>query len=118
MSALNTHTYDGKIDKNQLLLLQNIDDISPEIKKDHAKQLLPLVQHKHFIQLILDNWNQPSNYDPTNDLKADELLYLCSKYKDNSDFIHLLDEQLSDFKTGSCSQGRTHRIFQLLLAFQ
>ena len=59
--------------------------------------------------------NTPSqNYDPVNDVDFVELLSLTWSLI-TSDLIDLFKEQYTDILNGTCSQGRTTRIFQILV---
>ena len=58
------------------------------------------------------------NFDPANNLFACDLLYLlCEKilYDGCEEHIKLLLTQLDEMATGLCPQGRTTRLFQILI---
>lgn len=132
-----THTYDGKLEQTKLQLLEDIFRVSQISKSDklnafgHLRlelQKYPLPQPaQRCFEAIFQTFSQmghvPSggNYDPTNDLFADDLLYLCFervvKYQD-ADFAQAFILQLGDMALGLCAQGRTTRLFQILLAFR
>lgn len=110
VNPLSTHTYDGLLDK----------DLLPSTVRDNSKlsELLSNIKNPVAIKYFTSIFNENiSNIDSTTGLVADELLTLCYQHKDNPDFILLLEEQLIDMRTGFCPQGRTHRLYQLLLAF-
>lgn len=116
MSVLNTHTYDGKLNRESVGELT----LSETEKKERANELLSYVSDnvaKHFLRQIIDDFGKPANFDPSNSLRADDLVCLCWTHRENKDFVSLLQLQLRDMSTGFCPQGRTHRLFQLLLAF-
>ena len=105
---LDTHTYDGKLDKK----IKCNEIFNEFIKK--SRNILSI----NFLKKIIDDIGSNNNYDHTNDLNADDLLSLCSILKHNEDFLNELEIQLLDMQSGFCSQGRTHRLFQLILLFQ
>ena len=88
----------------------------------------PLVPEKYrptaieAINQIMRSIRQPPNYDRTNGMFADDVLYLvCIKIDKtkNVDALIYLSEQLSDIMTsGQCSQGRSTRIFQVLFGLE
>ncbi len=70
------------------------------------------------IDLIKNNIGTGSNVDPTNNLIADQILYiLINKIKGSVSFDDISDvfiTQLSDIITsGQCAQGRTTRLIQI-----
>lgn len=114
--SINTHDYDGKLDT------ELIGDLPTN---------LPVDEKVGFIQSILNDEikNNPralnsynvilsgnGNYDNANKLDALDLLWLCCKHAENNkDFKEILIESLADIQFGICSQGRTTRLFQILL---
>jgi hypothetical protein len=119
----NTHEYDGKIDISQLPDLIIMKQLTIEQKKQRGMELLFSVNNKinatayKFLQRIVDSIGTSANIDNTNGLVADDLICICWVYRDNPIFIMELEYQLLDMATGFCPQGRTHRLFQILLAF-
>ncbi len=109
---MNTHAYDGKI-KNELYFKQ----LTLDEKLQKGQELLQCLNNP-YLQIIINDIGTSKNYDPTNCLNADDLLCLCWEYKDDEDFIQELNIQLLDMATGFCPQGRTHRLYQLLVAFK
>lgn len=67
--------------------------------------------------------NSQANYDPTNDLHADDLLMLCGEILfgdalvDKLEFLALLTQQLHDMESGSCPEGRVSRLFQVVVSY-
>jgi hypothetical protein len=120
-NPLDTHSYDGNIDTGQLPDIIEIANISLEEKKARGVELLNTINinpiAKNFLNIIVSNMGTAANYDGTNKLCADDLICLCWIYRENVDFIAILQDQLMDMATGFCPQGRTHRLFQALLAF-
>ena len=65
------------------------------------------------------------NYDPSNKLWAEDVLYLCyeihrgdSLNGRESDLLQILAEQLHDMSTGACPPGRTTRLFQVVVSMK
>ena len=117
---LNTHYYDGKLDLKLLPELDNVKNLSKEDKLIKTDNLLKSISDPisvKFLKRIINDFGKSSNKDPTNNLIADDLVCLCEAHKNNKDFIESLEFQLKDMQTGFCPQGRTHRLFQLLIAF-
>lgn len=116
MISCDTHYYDGKINKYDISKLKEVEQLPLEYKKQRGEELLSIVNN-YYLRIIINDIGSDRNYDQSNKLSVDDLIYLCWEFKDNSDFISLLNEQCNEMKSGFCSQGRTHRIFQILLAF-
>lgn len=114
-----THLYDGKI-KNEIDL-QEYENLDIEEKKKFCFPLTEKIKNseaKIYLEKIYQDIGNHQNFDPTNKINADNLLCACSKLSNNEDFVDELEIQLADMKTGHCPQGRTHRLYQILLAFQ
>ena len=125
-SALDTHTYDNTP-------LYHLIPHLPDVHLSDATlcdflafpQLSPTA--KHFLRLIFQERNQPSNKIQFNTRKgttsvdAEHLLacvYVLSKQHDDfPDLLSNLNEQLEDMQTGSCPQGRCNRLLQIIVAF-
>lgn len=125
MSALEVHTYDGK-------LRELAAKVTPRSTKEEkvlafgrmrsqvaaCKHLEP--QQKEFAvraldQIVVDIGAAP-NYDQSNDAKVDDVLYaICDRVlKDPSvDIMGLVAEQLADMIGGMCPPGRVTRLLQL-----
>ena len=120
---LNTHTYDGNLDCNLIPSLVFVKELTQEQKQKRGSEL---VEHAtgldakaiHFLREIVNSIGTPANFDNTNSLSADDLICLCWDQRDNPEFMNTLETQLMDMETGFCPQGRTHRLFQTLLAFK
>lgn len=115
---LNTHFYDGKIISE--LFVQNL---TIEEKQECGKQLLQSCLHLdpkaiHYLTSIVNDIGTLNNVDHTNHLNADDLIYFCWTFRNNEAFIKELEIQLLDMETGFCPQGRTHRLYQILIVFQ
>ena len=132
-----THSYDGKLAKAKAQLIQEISRVSlaPKgAKMEGFNQLREILRRVSATPSALQCYDiivatfdkdgrvsRSPNYDPTNDLHADDLLYLCFEQivlENNLDLTRALISQLEDMRTGLCAQGRTTRLFQILLAYR
>lgn len=129
MTLLDTHHYDGKLkDRIDSLLPHIIRAASiPKSQKVEAFSVLRntlihrptfnIVAQTNFDQIVMDfiqyDHNPGPNYDPTNNLYADDVLYLCSEII-TPDLIDLLNTQLAEISLGPCSQGRAYRLLQIV----
>jgi hypothetical protein len=120
--ALETHSYDGKLNKWSL-----IDYYPKYTDMEYTKMGMQIIAKStnfnriamyHLIQMVNEINDNDRSYDPTNDISVGDLLFLCKNYIDNQDFMNEFEIQLTDMQTGFCPQGRTHRLFQLLLTFK
>jgi hypothetical protein len=138
MEQLNTHHYDGN-------LRELIDIVGPHINRasliPRDRKLLSfvilrrtLLADRSFdraagmaLNTIITTYERHGrirgggNYDPSNDLYADDLLYLLYEIvmkKGVADTGVIINQQLSDMLSGMCAQGRTHRLFQLVWALR
>jgi hypothetical protein len=112
---LNTHYYDGKIEQSLTFNNYTLTE-----KKEKYNELLTKITNPislHFFNILQKDINTDHNIDPTNNINADDLICLCWEHKDNNVFVEELEIQLADMINGNCAQGRTHRLYQLLLAF-
>lgn len=133
---INTHTYDGKLEKTKIYLIKDIIRASQVPKgvkleafdqlREHLKRVPISPEALKCFDVIVATFTQSGhaqnnpNYDPSNDLFADDLLYLCFEkivVEKNEDLCGSLIQQLRDMTTGLCAQGRTTRLFQILLAY-
>lgn len=109
---MNVHLFDGEIDTSHLV----INVIDTDVKKLLDCKLSLIA--KRNLEILIKAIGTKSNYDASNKIDGDQLLYMCLNYVDNEHFVNNLNVQLEDMSTGLCAQGRTHRLYQLLLAFQ
>ena len=122
-NQLDTHTYDGKLDITLLPDLIAITELPIDYKLERAHDIRTIAAMTfnplalHYLDGIISSIGTSNNKDPTNGLSADDLLCLCWLYRENSSFMIELETQLLDMGTGFCPQGRTHRLFQTLMAF-
>ncbi len=115
-----THSYDGLLSTTQLSNLIDVQKLSIEQKKERGNDLCNIIKNSvalKYLHEIISSIGSNQNFDPTNNISADDLIALCWLYRHNPNFIDELEIQLSDMTTGFCPQGRTHRLFQLVLAF-
>lgn len=140
---LETHTYDGKLRTYRALVAADLERArftDPARKQRACAELRAALARTpaatpHTLRYFDDicavaEWNAPRrrtspNYDPSNDLWADDLLFLCYELyrrdshrrpRDRSDILRTLAEQLHDMSTGPCPPGRTTRLFQTYTA--
>ena len=145
------HSYDNKLSERRANLQRSIDrvshltiqekvamfdkiarEISIVLESDARSGESPARTRQHalvFLNIIRSDLvrygrvNSQANYDPTNDLHADDLLWLCGEILfgdtacDKLDFLALLTQQLHDMESGSCAQGRTSRLFQVVASY-
>lgn len=123
MALLNTHHYDGQLKERLEELrpeLERISRLESSIKLNRFNQLHTTISNpaKRGLNMIISDLNKSPNHDSSNDLNAENILYLCLELydklsqKDKSDIFGLLEEQLADITGGSCPPGRATRIFQ------
>ena len=116
--------------------LENYDSISQQLNNVSVEEVFKIVKRAIVFNLVyilkdkitsnafahldvmIKDYGTDKNYDKTNNICGVDLLYLISYHLDNKDFIILLNEQLENMSSGFCQQGRTHRLFQLVLTFQ
>lgn len=124
-SLLDTHYYDGKLTyvTHYIPELNYITNAPVEYKIEVIDNLFEALAHK-LPDMALNNLftlkksiGTPANYDPTNNINADDLLCLCYDHINDEDFVELLIEQLIEMTYGMCAQGRTHRLLQILLPY-
>ena len=132
-NLLNTHYYDGKLNIHELVIaiqeLQKITASELTVEKQALfSKLIADIQHNTSINnryrsraviainRISQSIRKPANLDRTNNMYADDVLYIvCRKLSDPDSLVYIA-EQLSDIITfGQCAQGRSTRIFQVLL---
>jgi hypothetical protein len=133
---LNVHSFDGHLDKVMKCMnpkIKRASKINYHIKMNAFRNLRDITSHTFsetamkYLDMIIETFSihkrtkSPTNgnYDSQNNLFACDMLYLLSeKYSEsfyNIDFLNLLNDILEEMRTGSCPQGRTTRLFQLLL---
>lgn len=125
-----THFYDGKLIerkeeiKNFLLKASGVTIESKRVSFGILKsKLLERPLFMGIPVMFYDLLVNSSAFDPTNQVKVDDLLYLCCLISENknvniNDFLGILIIQLEDMATGFCPQGQTTRLLQIVLSFQ
>lgn len=118
-----THSYDKNISPD---LMKNINPYILDLKsisKDDKMLAFNTIKNKikdkiavkYFDLIVNDDKN---NYDPINNLDTIDLLYIVYFISlNNNNIIELLVDQLKDLQTGSCPQGRTIRLIQIIQPF-
>ena len=122
----NTHYYDGKLTE-AIIISPNISKLNKiNIIQDLKTLLETESNHPLYygamaaLKIIQADINNPENYDATNNLRADNILYLLvKKLETNIDksLKSVILEQLSDIiSSGSCPQGRCTRLYQIYIS--
>lgn len=120
---LEIHTYDGKIDNKILPELEAVRELPLDVKIKKGQEIRRKAEETfkakalYYLDGIIGQIGTNNNIDPTNMLDASDILCICWLYKDNEEFMNVLEVQLEDMETGFCPQGRTHRLFQTVMAF-
>ncbi|CAF1454796.1 unnamed protein product [Adineta steineri] len=129
-TSCNTHDYDGKLRekwfeirsiliKEYLPNCLSFDDTIKEMEQwlDKKYSNVKRIGRARRSIKILTTQRQ-SNFDSKNDIDVEELLpILWNKVKNQEDIHDTFYEQLCDITGGSCSQGRSTRLFQFLFLF-
>jgi len=129
-TSCNTHDYDGKLrekwfEMRSMLIEQylpnclSFDDTIKEIEQWLDKKYFNVKRigrARRSIKILTSQ--RKSNFDSRNDIDVEELLpILWDKVKKQEDIHDTFYEQLCDITGGSCSQGRSTRLFQFLFLF-
>jgi hypothetical protein len=129
-TSWNTHDYDGKLrDKWFQMRPILIEKYLPNCLSftDTIRQIEEWLDKKYYnvkrigrarrsIRILTSQ--RQSNFDSRNDIDVEELLpILWDKVKNQEDIHDTFYEQLCDITGGSCSQGRSTRLFQFLFLF-
>jgi hypothetical protein len=129
-TSWNTHDYDGKLrDKwfqmrpmliekylpNCLSFDNTIKEIEQWLNKKYYN-VKRIGRARRSIDILTSQ--RRSNFDSRNDIDVEELLpILWNQVKNQEDIHNTFYEQLCDITGGSCSQGRSTRLFQFLFLF-
>jgi len=106
----NTHYYDGKWEIKIPDIKVNHDDFIKCI--DEINLFFKCCQVYKVSKLVTTDLE--NNWDPSNNISFEYLLtFVWNKVKNNSDLIPLFKEQYTDILKGTCSQGRTTRMYQI-----
>jgi hypothetical protein len=136
--TVQTHSYDAQLKEvieKYRPLLKKVEVLEIDIKKNMFESFLNEINNLDYdqefknysiqsIKNIINDIGKSPNYDGTNDLKAEDVLYLIlaklktlrKKEKEDVIFDHMSNIiiQLSDMVTsGPCPQGRCTRLWQL-----
>jgi hypothetical protein len=129
-TSWNTHDYDGKLrDKWFQMRPMLIEKYLPNCLSfdDTIKEIEQWLNKKYYnvkrigrarrsIDILTSQ--RRSNFDSRNDIDVEELLpILWNQVKNQEDIHNTFYEQLCDITGGSCSQGRSTRLFQFLFLF-
>jgi hypothetical protein len=129
-TSCNTHDYDGKLrekwfEMRSILIEEylpnclSFDDTIKEIEQWLDKKYFNVKRigrARRSIKILTSQ--RKSNFDSRNDIDVEELLpILWDKVKKQEDIHDTFYEQLCDITGGSCSQGRSTRLFQFLFLF-
>lgn len=132
----NTHHYDGALpwDSELGILLTRIrsDTETSDTRREVVDQfVLEITTYDvpernpismDFLTRTVHSWGQTANNDGTNDITADELLFVCAQIWNTittrepellGNFAKEFFTQFMDMQTGPCPQGRTVRLWQL-----
>jgi hypothetical protein len=147
-----THYYDGNLKSELILIRFFLDAINntecEQIKKDvvdkFVREILQFdLKEKDDTSIdclytIIAQWGTNNNYDPTNEIRAEDMLYICAlefasmvtlngttenpyenikEYPLLQDFCRELFIQLSDVQSGPCAQGRATRLWQIVYGY-
>ncbi len=143
--AGDTHSYDGKLASRREALEDDLERARQVVvgDKQAAFEILRAALTREtattpdtlrYFDLISAN-SARGNYDPSNDLHADDILYLCYELflldqaaveqvadaseetqEPSSHMLRVLAGQLHDMSTGACPPGRATRLFQVYIS--
>ena len=137
MRATETHSYDGKLASRKLEIDKHLTRAAKSGKEEKIAMFNRLLAHLRTksgfspqseanLRTIIRDFTQDNagpNYDPTNNLFAIDLLWLCAELcfltsSEVADEVSMLiNIQLEEMSSGMCAQGRTHRLFQVVASF-
>lgn len=136
MLSLNTHDYDGKLSGMVELYQPHISNAS---NIDYLTKLASFTRLqnalskrpgfageacRNFLVIVSDYKKcekRGANYDPSNNLHAADLLYICGEVlfacqSKDTDIPDIIIEQLVGMSGGMCAQGRTYRLMGIIPA--
>ena len=129
-TSCNTHDYDGKLREKWFqmrpMLLEkylpnclSFDDTIAEIEEWLDKKyynVKRIGRARRSIKILTSQ--RRGNFDSRNEIDVEELLpILWNQVKSHEDIHDTFYEQFCDITGGSCSQGRSTRLFQFLFLF-
>lgn len=136
---LSTHFYDNKVVLDEEIV-NKLNSIPFTVKKGIVYQFITDILSMDvtekdnaaifFLNTIKNEWRQNSNFDNTNNICAEDVLYICALEWNNiqmldidemtiisTDFSRLFFTQLSDIQSGQCAQGRVIRLWQIAKSY-
>jgi hypothetical protein len=126
---MNVHRFDGVLHQRKQELA-SILSCAHSVTAEQKLELFAKLRLRFFglatLNIIISDFisgRSCCNYDPTNELFADDLLYICAWIYfhgtgfDHQDYELLLRLQFTEMMTGMCVQGRTTRLFQIVSAY-
>ena len=146
MLSLNTHDYDGKLPKDSDLMriIITIRNEPLHVRKRECTKFIteigitfhiPQGSNKYrstdaYMKILMNSWDTSSNYDSSNGISAEEILYIISQQYFNSklvphdhpenvtkDLVYGFYESCSEMGSGNCPQGRVARLWQVANAY-
>jgi hypothetical protein len=129
MALLNTHFYDGQLGDRLREIevhLQRACLIPKDRKLSAFDELDGMITKRgsarHNLHSVIQSYRHSTNanYDQSNRYDASDMLWLCYELirTNRDDVLPILEMQLEDMSSGMCSQGRTHRLLQVVCPFQ
>ena len=129
-TSCNTHDYDGQLREKWFqirpMLLetylpkclsfeQTLNELEQWLERKYS-QAKRIGRARRSMRILASQ--RKSNFDACNEIDVEELLpILWDKVKSQDDIHDTFYEQLCDITGGSCSQGRSTRLFQFLFLF-
>lgn len=140
---LNTHHYDGQIyiPEEVRILSKGVNFLELEKKMFINEFVIGVsavdipeknITSLYYLNTIVSEWGNNSNFDTTNNLRAEDVLFICALIWNNikalqadenekntliKDFCRELFIQLLDMQSGQCPQGRVTRLWQVAESF-
>ena len=123
--ALEVHSYDGALlsQKDKLVKLSTIEKMSMEEKMNAVLEIKKKLTVKGIspsgmanLHSIISHIGCSPNYDPTNKVRAEDLLIYLGDFIDTEDYAVLINTQLEEISLGPCPQGRCTRLFQIAMS--
>lgn len=111
---INVHTFDGKL-RNQFTKKNYFETNEKKNMFIHLKSKLKLPHSSRMVDIIIrDLETGGGNFQNENNMDCSDILADIINYKELTDILPLLDEQLNDnFNLGTCPGGRTTRLLQI-----
>lgn len=129
---MDTHRFDGKLSLIRSLLERDLLRVK-QISREERLRLFRLLssflasypkitpQAFNNLETIIRDSSSHLNYDPTNDLSSEDLLYLLAEKitslegEKRNDLLDLLIIELTEMSSGMCPQGRAYRLLQAVI---